>query len=389
MDPTPHSCSSENQTLEYTLKIPSLFWVQVFPHSLGQIPKSWFIHEETRRQTSDWRTLATQFCKDFSFTSKYHELERVLQNIKELIFISNHDKRKTTFITEWGSFAYNVMPFGLKNAPIVFSKIVIAAFREFIHKFIEVYMDDWTIYILLKEHVALLRLMFDRYRELQISLNLRKCIFCLPHRNLLGHIVCQEGVLVDLAKVAVIVNMLPPMSAKQLCSTLGHTGYYRRFIRIYSNITAPLENLLKKAEMFRWTPKCDKAFETLKEKLITTPIPIFSNWEKEFHVHMDALGIALGAILTQIGDGAMDHPIYFVSQKLSQVEHNYTTTEREGLVMIYALQKFRHYLLGSHFKFFSDHSTLKYLVNKPMLEGRICKWLLLFQEFSFEFIIKP
>jgi hypothetical protein len=103
--------------------------------------------------------------------------------------IAEEDKRKTTFITEWGSFAYNVMPFGLKNTPAGFSRIVIKYFREFIHKFIEVYMDDWIIYILLKEHVALLRLTFDRCRELQISLNLRKCIFCVPHINLLGHIV--------------------------------------------------------------------------------------------------------------------------------------------------------------------------------------------------------
>ena len=105
---------------------------------------------------------------------------------------------------------------------------------------------------------------------------------------------------------------------------------------------------------------------------------IFPNWENEFHVHVDASGIALGAILAEPRDGAMDHPIYFVSRKLSQVECNYTTTERECLAMIYALHKFRHYLLGSHFNFFTDHSTLKYLVNKPMLEGGICRWLLLF-----------
>jgi hypothetical protein len=85
----------------------------------------------------------------------------------------------------------------------------------------------------------------------------------------------------------------------------------------------------------------------------------------------------------------MDHPIYFTIRKLSQDEHNYRTTEREGLTMIYDLHKFRNYLLGSHFKFFTDHSTLKYLVNKPMMEGRICRWFLLLQEFSFEVIINP
>jgi hypothetical protein len=93
--------------------------------------------------------------------------------------IVEEEKKKTTFIIGWGSFSYNVIPFGLNNAPAVFSRIVIASFREFIHKFIEAYMDDWTIYSLLKEHVALLRLLFDRCRELQISLNIIKCVFCV------------------------------------------------------------------------------------------------------------------------------------------------------------------------------------------------------------------
>lgn len=85
----------------------------------------------------------------------------------------------------------------------------------------------------------------------------------------------------------------------------------------------------------------------------------------------------------------MDHPIYFANRKILQVERNYTTTKRECLAMIYALQNFRHYFLGSHFKFFTDHSALKYLVNKPVLERRICRWLLLFQDFSFEVTVKP
>jgi hypothetical protein len=183
--------------------------------------------------------------------------------------------------------------------------------------------------------------------------------------------------------------MPPPASAKKFHSTLWNTRYYRRFIRRYANITAPLKHLLKKSKVFQWTPECGKEFETLKEKLNITPILIFPNWENKFHIHVDASGISLGAILVQPREGAMDHPIYFSSRKLSQAQCNYTITEREGLAMIYALQKFRHYLLGSYFNFFTDQSTLKYLVNKPVLEGIICQWLLFFQEFYFEVIIKP
>jgi hypothetical protein len=117
----------------------------------------------------------------------------------------------------------------------------------------------------------------------------------------------------------------------------------------------------------------------LKEKMVTTPILVFRGWEKTFHVHIDASAITLGAILAQPGAGELDHPITFASRKLSESEHNYNTTKREGLARVYALQKFKHYLLGKHFKMFTDHSTLKYLVNKPVLGGRICRWLLLFQ----------
>ncbi len=103
---------------------------------------------------------------------------------------------------------------------------------------------------------------------------------------------------------------------------------------------------------------------------------------------MDASGIALGTVLTQLREGGVDHPIAYSSRKLSTAEKNYTTTEREGLAMVYSLQKFRHYLLGAPFKMFTYHSTLKYLVNKPVLGGRICRWLLLFQEYDFEIIVK-
>ena len=92
--------------------------------------------------------------------------------------------------------------------------------------------------------------------------------------------------------------------------------------------------------------------------------------------------------MAQPGDGVIDHPIAFARRKLSLAERNYTTTEREGLAMVYALQKFRHYLLGSHFKMFTDHSALNYLVNKPVLGGKICRWLLFFQEYDFEIILK-
>jgi hypothetical protein len=162
----------------------------------------------------------------YSFTdgfSGYHQIK-----------IAQEDRYKTTFATEWGSYQYTVMPFGLKNAPTIFSRVVIVAFKEFIHQFLEVYLDDWTVYSLLKEHVEVLRLMLERCRQCQISLNIKKCIFRTPFGILLGHIVCKQGLLVDPAKIAVIVNLPPPKIVCQLRATLGHTGYYRKFIKGYA-----------------------------------------------------------------------------------------------------------------------------------------------------------
>jgi hypothetical protein len=140
-----------------------------------------------------------------------------------------------------------------------------------------------------------------------------------------------------------------------------------------------MEKLLKKYSKFQWNEECQQGLDTLKDKMVTKPILVFPDWEKTFHVHMDASAITLGAIMVQEGARELDHPIIFASKKLSESEKNYNTTDRKGLAMVYALQNFIHYLLGKHLKMFIDHSTLKYLVNKPMLGGWICKWLLLFQ----------
>jgi len=198
---------------------------------------------------------------------------------------------------------------------------------------------------LLNKHVEQLRLMFDRCRQCQIALNLKKCIFCSPFGILLGHVVCKQGLIVDPAKIAIIVNLPPPTSVRQLRATLGHTGYYRKFIKGYAQITTPMEKLLKKDTKFIWTEDCQRSLDILKERMVTTPILIFLDWSKEFHVHVDASSIALGAVLAQLGEGEIDHPMAFSSKNLSTAENNYTTTEREGLGMVYALQKYRHYLL--------------------------------------------
>eukprot|EP00253_Pinus_taeda_P023346 PITA_23346 len=196
----------------------------------------------------------------YSFTdgfSGYHQIKIVPE-----------DRSKTTFANEWGCFQYIVIPFGLKNALAIFLRIVVAAFKEFIHKFLE------------------------------IALNLKKCTFLVPFGNLLGHVVCKQGLMVDLAKIAVILNLQVPRSVKQLGATLGHTGYYRKFTKSYTQITAPMEQLSKKDATYCWNEECNKSLETLKENMASAPILVFPKWDIEFHMHVDASCIALGVVLT-------------------------------------------------------------------------------------------
>ena len=129
------------------------------------------------------------------------------------------------------------MPFRLKNASTIFSRVVITVFKEFIHKFLEIYFDDWIVFGLIKHHVTSLHLMLDTCQRYHITLNLKKCLFFVPFGILLGHVVCKQGIMVDPAKVTIIVNLEAPRSVKQLRATLGHTGYYQKFNKAYAQIT--------------------------------------------------------------------------------------------------------------------------------------------------------
>lgn len=132
----------------------------------------------------------------------------------------------------------------------------------------------------------------------------------------MGHIVCKEGVCVDPTKVIVILNIPPLMSVKQLTSTLGHTGYYCRFIHKYASITAPLEKLLMKYEKFAWSDECEFYFNVLKENFESALILVYPDWNKQFHVHIDTSSIALGVVLAQSSDGNIDNLIYFARKKI-------------------------------------------------------------------------
>ena len=180
----------------------------------------------------------------------------------------------------------------------------------------------------------------------------------------LGHKISQKGIDVDQSKIEVISKLPVPTNVKTIRSFLGHAGFYRRFIKDFSKIARPLTLLLMKDVPFVMDEKCIEAFNVLKEKLITALIMAAPDWTLPFEVMCDASDEALGAVLGQRKDKKF-HTIYYSSKTLAGPQLNYTTTEKEFLSVIHAFKKFRPYLLGKKVIVFTDHSALKYLINKP------------------------
>ena len=178
----------------------------------------------------------------------------------------------------------------------------------------------------------------------------------------IGHIVSANGITTDQAKIKVIVELPWPLHYKGVQIFMGHCGYYCIFIYMYVEVAKPLYALLNE---FVWIEECEESFQKLKQALVTAPILRPLDWNKPFHVHIDASNFAIGCILAQPYEGNMDLPVSYASRQLNSSEKNYTTTKREGLTMIYVVKKFWHYLLANPFIFYVDHQALLYLVNKP------------------------
>lgn len=249
------------------------------------------------------------------------------------------------------------------------------------------FLDDWSVYSDKENHLTIMGECMDRCRRARLALNPKKCRFLVPQGRLLGHIVCKAGLKTDPDKIRVVLDMDSPTDVTGIKSFLGHVGYYRRFIKGFAEVSLPLERLTRKGEPFVWGKEQNEAFQELKTRLVSAPILAYPNWVNKFHVQVDASNFAIGAILTQPGSSRLDHPIYFASRLLSKAERNYSTTEREALGMVYAVQKFHHYLLATPFTFFVYHQALMYLVNKPVIQGRVSQWLILLQEFTFNVVV--
>eukprot|EP00253_Pinus_taeda_P004093 PITA_04093 len=216
------------------------------------------------------------------------------------IRIAPQDQDKTTFTSPWGTFSYRVLPFRLCNAPVTFHRAVIGIFSDMINDSLEIFMDDFSPYgTTFEDALQNLEKVLKRCIEAHLALSTEKCHMMMNEGIVLGHFVSLLGIQVDPAKIQVILTLPIPKTRTEVRSFLGHAGYYKIFIKDFSNIASPLFVLLTKNVEFKWTANCEKAFDQLKHQLSIAPILRGPDWALPFHISSDASNTAIGAVLAQ------------------------------------------------------------------------------------------
>jgi hypothetical protein len=261
------------------------------------------------------------------------------------------------------------MPLGLTNAPSTFMRLMNEVLRSFIGKFVMVYFDDILIYSKsLDEHIEHLRAIFGALRETRLFANLEKCTFCTDRVAFLGHVVTPQGIEVDEAKIEAIKSWPIPATLTQLQSFLGLVGFYRRFVRDFSTIAAPLNDLTKKGVPFYWGAAQEHSFNTLINKLTHAPLLQLPDFGKIFELKCDASGLGIGGVLLQKGK-----PIAYFSEKLSGPSLNYSTYDKELYALVRVLETWQHYLWPKEFVIHSDHEYLKHIRGQEKLNKHHAK----------------
>ncbi|CAH9130500.1 unnamed protein product [Cuscuta epithymum] len=288
--------------------------------------------------------------------SGYHQLR-----------IKEGDIPKTAFRSRYGHCEFVVMPFGLTNAPAAFMDLMNRVFREFLDKFVIVFIDDILI-----------------YSRSKLYAKFSKCEFWLDHIAFLGHVVSKHGVSVDPSKVAAVQDWSRPKNAKEVRSFLGLAGYYRKFVEGFSAIALPLTTLTRKGKEFEWTGHCEKSFQELKNRLTSAPVLALPEGKEGFVIYTDVSKMGLGAVLMQ-----NERVIAYASRQLKEYEENYPTHDLELAAVIHALKIWRHYLYGVQCKIFTDHKSLKYIFTQRDLNMRQRRWLDLAKDYDCEILYHP
>jgi hypothetical protein len=306
------------------------------------------------------------------------------------IRVKPEDQNKTAFNVTSGRFQYKRLPFGVCNAPSYFQEMMNHILGDYLFKFVVVYLDDILIYSEnIKDHLEHLTIVIQLLRKFNLMINHEKCQFGYSELGYLGHIIGEGRIRPDESNLNKIKLAPIPREVKGVRAFLGLTGYYRIFIEKYSKIAKPLTTLLKKDIPFEWNNDCNQAYTLLKEKLIAGPVLINPDFSKEFILSTDASNYALGAVLGQLDDKGIEHPIRFWSQTLSKTEQNYGITQKEALAIVRAVTHFKVYLMGKHFTVLTDHSAAKAYLSNTDPSPQQFRWMTLLSAYDFTIVYRP
>ncbi|CAM8977654.1 unnamed protein product [Rhodiola kirilowii] len=300
-----------------------------------------------------------------------------LQSGYHQIRMKEGDEWNTTFKTKFGLYEWLVMPFGLTNAPSTFMRLMNHVLRAYIGRFVVVHFDDILINSRSKEeHLDHIKQVLDVLRKEKLYANMEKCSFCTNKVVFLGYVVSGQGIEVDESKVEEIKNWPTPINVSQVRSFHGLAGFYRRFVKDFSTIAAPLNELTKKGVIFKWDESQENAFLELKKRLTEAPLLVLPDFAKTFEIECDASGIGIGGVLMQ-----ERKPVAYFSEKLSGAQLNYSVYDKELYALVRALETWQHYLWPKEFVIHSDHEALKHLKSQANLNRRHAKWLNLLKPF--------
>ncbi|GBG92109.1 hypothetical protein CBR_g54409 [Chara braunii] len=317
-----------------------------------------------------------QGCTVFSkvdLKSGYHQIE-----------MAEEDVYKTTFKTRYGIYEFLVTPFGLCNAPGTFQTEMHRIFRPYLDKFMVVYLDDILVFIkTAREHAEHLALVLQSLRNSQYKINREKSSFGVPSVIYLGNVISRDGLAPEAAKIAAIQEWPQPQTVRDVRSFMGLASYYRKFVRNFSAVAAPLTNLTKKDTPFLWSLHCQLAFTRLKKALTRAPVLKLPDPTLPFILTTYASQYGIGAVLQQ-DDGNGLRPVEFMSKKIKTQKLQDSTYEKELYALVCALKHWKHFLLGRHFKIFSDHSTLQWMKSQGELNDKLARYIQFIDMFDFE-----
>ncbi|GJR19892.1 reverse transcriptase domain-containing protein [Tanacetum coccineum] len=306
--------------------------------------------------------------------SGYHQLR-----------VRERDIPKTAFRTRYGHYEFQVMPFGLTNAPAVFMDLMNRVCKPYLDKFVIVFIDDILIYSRNKEeHANHLRIILELLRKEKLYAKFSKCDFWIHIVQFLGHLIDNQGLHVDPAKIEAVKNWTSPTTPTEVRQFLGLAGYYRRFIEGFSKIAKPLTKLTQKNKSYIWGEEQESAFQLLKQKLCEAPILALPEGNDNFVVYCDASLQGLGVVLMQ-----REKVIAYASRQLKPHEENYTTHDLELGAVIFALKIWRHYLYGTKCTVFTDHKSLQHILRQKELNMRQRRWLELLADYDCEICYHP